>query len=136
MARQNKLTRKPAAQPATPDTKIEQFKNTLFESLQTTTPLLTVRYANWLEARVRDAQRDAKAENEEAAQHRAANTLKAWERSQELFAQLTPIVLNELMKTIAAQVAAEFEGVDAIAASDVSFQLRDVSLFDLMEYTN
>lgn len=136
MARKNKLTPKAAAQPSTLESKIERFKDSLFQSAQATTPLLTGCYTNWLHAQLRAARRYVNSDVSTKAQNHLDHTAQAWERAQALFAQLTPIVLDELVTSIAAQIATEYENIDAITASDVSSALRNVDLFDMMEHIN
>lgn len=137
-SKQNKGTTKAATKPAADnlalktESRIEAYKQSMFDAVTAETEMLTVWYARFFESHSKAAKRDAniKTSNPEAFENAAA----AWERARELFNTLTPVVLHELMQDIAAQVKAEFTGRNEIASADVSAEIRTVNLIELSRY--
>jgi len=118
------------------ESQVQAFKDSLMQSVANTTPLLTNCYINWLAAQMRNERYDLELTHHPNVVKHSKAKLHAWERADELFRELAPVVLDELLQAIAAQVELEFKDVDELAASDVPFALRNVDLFDLIEHIN
>lgn len=120
------------------ESRIEQYKQKLFDAATSETPALTLLYSNWLNTHTNTAKRDAKELQHMTTNARTVETLhmtaEAWTRAHELFNTLAPVVLDELAHDIAAQVRAEFTGRNDIAAADVYAEMAAVNFLELVRH--
>lgn len=120
------------------ESRIEQYKQKLFDAATAETPALTLLYTNWLNSHTNTAKRDAKELQHMTTNARTVETLhmtaEAWARAHELFNALAPVVLDELAHDIANQVRAEFTGRNDIAAADVYAEMAAVNFLELVRH--
>lgn len=131
-----KPRRKPQGLILKTESKIEQFKQDLFDSATGNTVLLTGCYNNWFDSQISMADVRADRGFRPETRKKMGHTHAAWKRAKELFVNIAPIVLAELVQEIAEQIKLEYQDVDAVTASDVPANLRNLDLFDLMEHIN
>lgn len=118
------------------ESKIEEFKEKLYEQATDNTSLLTGCYVNWFDSEIRSANVRVGRNVETRVRNSLDANGQAWKRAKELFVTLAPIVLAELTQDIATQIGLEYQNVDDLAAADVPANLRNLSLFELMEHIN